>query len=235
MKALFVPLLALSSFAFAQTAVTKPAAPTTAPTAPAVTAPVTPPAPVPNTQVSVMTNMGEIIIELNNPRAPKTVENFLNYVKAAHYDGTVFHRVIKGFMIQGGGYTPLLTFKPTKPPILNEGNNGLSNLRGTVAMARMDDPHSADAQFFINTVDNKFLNYTTPDSNRGWGYTVFGKVITGMDVVDKIANAKVDNATPNFENKPVEAVIIQKVTIVPPPAPAASAPVAAPAASAAKK
>ncbi len=231
MKALLFPLLALSSYAVAQTAAPKP----TAPTAPAaVTAPATatPPAPLPNTQVSVMTNMGEIVIELNNPRAPKTVENFLSYVKAAHYDGTVFHRVIKGFMIQGGGYTPLLTFKPTKPPILSEANNGLSNLRGTVAMARMDDPHSADAQFFINTVDNKFLNYTTPDSNRGWGYTVFGKVISGMDVVDKISNAKVDNATPNFENKPVEAVIIQKVSVVTPPA--VSTPVAAPAASAKK-
>jgi peptidyl-prolyl cis-trans isomerase B (cyclophilin B) len=136
-------------------------------------------------KVRLETSLGNIVVELNPTAAPKTVENFISYVKAGFYNGTIFHRVIKGFMIQGGGFTEDLQQKPTQPAIQNEADNGLKNLRGTIAMARTPDPNSATAQFFINTVDNAFLNFTAK-TPRGWGYCVFGKVVEGMDVVDAI-------------------------------------------------
>ena len=127
---------------------------------------------------------GVITLELDEAKAPKTVANFLNYVKKGHYDGTIFHRVIDGFMVQGGGFAPGMTQKPTDAPVENEANNGLKNAKYTVAMARTSDPHSASAQFFINVADNAFLNHTAP-SAQGWGYAVFGKVVSGQDVVDR--------------------------------------------------
>src|SRR5579862_1222806 len=138
--------------------------------------------------VVMTTSMGTIELELDRAKAPVTVANFLAYVKSGHYKGTIFHRVIKGFMIQGGGFTSDMQEKPAKPPIKNEGGNGLKNDRGTVAMARTSDPDSATAQFFINTVNNGFLN--RDQARDGVGYTVFGKVVKGMDVVDKIEKVK---------------------------------------------
>ena len=139
--------------------------------------------------VELHTNHGVIKLELDAEKAPKSVENFLNYVKAGHYDNTVFHRVIDGFMIQGGGFEPGMTQKPTSTPIANEANNGLKNVNGSVAMARTNDPHSATAQFFINVNDNDFLNHSSP-TPQGWGYAVFGKVVGGKDVVDRIKGVK---------------------------------------------
>src|SRR6201746_878148 len=134
--------------------------------------------------VELHTNHGIITIELDTEKAPKSVENFLNYVKKGHYDNTVFHRVIDGFMIQGGGFEPGMTQKPTDAPIDNEANNGVKNEKGTLAMARTNDPHSATAQFFINVSDNDFLNHSSP-TPQGWGYAVFGKVVEGKEVVDR--------------------------------------------------
>jgi peptidyl-prolyl cis-trans isomerase B (cyclophilin B) len=135
--------------------------------------------------IRLHTNHGTISIELDAARAPKTVENFISYVKNGHYDNTLFHRVINGFMIQGGGFEPGMSQKPTQAPIQNEATNGLKNDKYTIAMARTSDPHSATAQFFINVADNAFLNHTAPNP-QGWGYCVFGKVVDGFDVVDKI-------------------------------------------------
>ena len=135
--------------------------------------------------VELDTSMGAIVIELNEEKAPKTVENFLNYVKSGHYDGTIFHRVIDGFMIQGGGMDANMKEKSTNAPIQNEADNGLKNEVGTIAMARTSDPHSATAQFFINVKDNSFLNFSGKNP-QGWGYAVFGKVTEGMDIVNKI-------------------------------------------------
>ena len=135
--------------------------------------------------IKLTTNHGVIALELDADKAPKTVANFLAYVAAGHYDNTVFHRVIKNFMIQGGGFEPGMNQKPCKAPIENEAANGLKNKRGTVAMARTSDPHSATAQFFINIVDNDFLDFKSP-TGQGWGYCVFGEVVEGLDVVDKI-------------------------------------------------
>lgn len=164
-------------------------------------------------RVALDTSKGRIVLELDAARAPQTVENFLAYVRDGHYDGTVFHRVIDGFMVQGGGFTAEMQQKPTRPPVANEADNGLKNLRGTVAMARTNDPHSASAQFFVNTVDNSFLDHTGKDI-RGWGYAVFGKVVEGMEVVDAIT--KVRTATRSrMENVPVEPIVIQKATILP--------------------
>ena len=157
-------------------------------------------------KVKFVTSEGDIVVELDAAKAPKTVENFLQYVKAGHYNGTVFHRVIANFMIQGGGMTPDLKEKATLPPIGLESRNGLANQRGTVAMARTNDPNSATAQFFINVKDNDFLNQ--PQSRDGNGYTVFGKVIEGMDVVDKI---RVVPTGPG--DVPVTPVIIKKATV----------------------
>jgi peptidyl-prolyl cis-trans isomerase B (cyclophilin B) len=162
--------------------------------------------------VELHTNHGVIKIELDADKAPKSVENFLNYVKAGHYDNTVFHRVIDGFMIQGGGFEPGMKQKPTEAPITNEANNGLKNVKGTLALARTNDPHSATAQFFINVNDNDFLNHSSP-TPQGWGYAVFGKVVEGLDVVDAIR--KVKTGSKGFhQDVPVDDVIIEKAIIV---------------------
>jgi peptidyl-prolyl cis-trans isomerase B (cyclophilin B) len=155
--------------------------------------------------------MGNIEVELDSEKAPNTVKNFLQYVNSNFYDGTIFHRVIKGFMIQGGGFTKDMEQKKTLAPIAIESNNGLKNDRGTIAMARTSDPNSATSQFFINTKDNSFLNYSAP-SMQGYGYTVFGKVIKGMDVVDKIESVK--TASKGYMgNVPVNHLIIQKISV----------------------
>ena len=158
-------------------------------------------------RVVLETSKGRIVLELNAQRAPGTVENFLAYVESGFYDGTVFHRVIPGFMNQGGGYTPDLELKPTRAPIANEADNGLSNDIGTVAMARKPDPHSATAQFFINTAKNDYLNHTAKDS-RGWGYTVFGQVVEGMDTVEAISAVQTGRMG-GMDNVPLEPVIIK--------------------------
>jgi cyclophilin family peptidyl-prolyl cis-trans isomerase len=158
--------------------------------------------------VQINTNLGAIQVELNSEKAPKTVANFLEYVKSGHYSGTTFHRVINGFMIQGGGMTKDMVEKPTRAPIKNEADNGLKNEIGTIAMARTPDPHSATSQFFINVADNKFLDHTSKDE-RGWGYAVFGKVTKGMDVVEKIAK------TPTWPGDvPTQPVIIESVVVL---------------------
>jgi peptidyl-prolyl cis-trans isomerase B (cyclophilin B) len=154
------------------------------------------------------TSHGAITLELDAENAPKTVENFLQYVRDGHYDNTVFHRVIDGFMIQGGGMEPGMKQKPTRAPIANEAGNGLKNRRYTVAMARTNDPHSATAQFFINVADNDFLDYKAPSAN-GWGYCVFGKVVGGQDVVDRIKGVATGNSG-FHQNVPVEDVVIQR-------------------------
>ncbi len=160
--------------------------------------------------VVITTNHGKITIELDAEKAPKTVENFLAYVKSGHYDNTIFHRVINGFMIQGGGFEPGMKQKPTEEPIENEAANGLTNDCYTVAMARTNDPHSATAQFFINVKDNDFLNYSGPNN---WGYCVFGKVTEGTDVVDAIRKVRTGNK--GFHGDvPVEDVVIEKAEIV---------------------
>lgn len=160
--------------------------------------------------IEMQTNMGPIILELNAEKAPKTVQNFLQYAKDGFYNGTIFHRVIEGFMIQGGGFSKNMDEKPTGAPIPNEAKNGLKNQRGTLAMARRSEPNSATAQFFINHKDNAALDYPSPD---GSGYAVFGKVTQGMDVVDKIAKTPVGNRGMH-QNVPVEPVIIQSVKIL---------------------
>lgn len=165
-------------------------------------------------RVRVQTNMGDIVLELDRAKAPQTVENFLSYVKDGFYNGTVFHRVIDGFMIQGGGFTEDLQQKPTKPPIPNEADNGLKNDRGTVAMARTNDPNSATAQFFINVVNNDFLNFRNK-TVRGWGYAVFGKVVEGMDVVDKIRKIPTGPSGPFRQDVPKTPVVIQSATLLP--------------------
>ena len=162
--------------------------------------------------VELHTNHGVIKLELNAEKAPKTVANFLNYVKNGHYDGTVFHRVIDGFMIQGGGFEAGMKQKPTEAPIENEANNGLKNERGSIAMARTNDPHSASAQFFINVANNDFLNHSSP-TPQGWGYAVFGKVVEGQDVVDKIRSVK--TGSKGFhQDVPVDDVVIEKAVVV---------------------
>ncbi len=162
-------------------------------------------------RVKLETSLGVIMLELDAQKAPKTVANFVQYVKDKHYDGTVFHRVIDGFMIQGGGFTADMQQKATRPSIQNEADNGLKNLPLTVAMARTNDPHSASAQFFINIADNRFLNHTQPTLN-GWGYAVFGKVAAGADVVDKIRQVRTGNRG-MFENVPTTPVTILKATL----------------------
>lgn len=156
------------------------------------------------------TNFGDIVIDLNTEKAPITVANFLSYVDDGFYDGTIFHRVIKGFMIQGGGFDESMSQKSTKATIENEANNGLKNDHYTIAMARTSAPHSATAQFFINGNNNDFLNHTAPTSS-GWGYCVFGKVVEGMDVVDKIIQVKTGNKN-GHQDVPVENVVIKKAS-----------------------
>jgi peptidyl-prolyl cis-trans isomerase B (cyclophilin B) len=162
--------------------------------------------------VRLETNKGVIVIELDSKAAQKTVENILGYVRDGFYNGTVFHRVIKGFMIQGGGFAPDMQQKPTRDPVVNEADNGLKNLRGTVAMARTMVPHSATAQFFINTVDNAFLDYKGK-TTEGWGYCVFGKVIEGMNVVDAIEGVSTTSKA-GHRDVPSSPVVIQRATIV---------------------
>ena len=164
-------------------------------------------------QVLVKTNMGNIVLELDKQKAPASVANFLNYVNEGFYNGTVFHRVIDGFMIQGGGFTQDLAKKNPRAPIKNEANNGLKNLKGTIAMARTNDPHSATAQFFINVVNNGFLDYRSA-TPRGWGYAVFGKVVQGMDVIDKIRKVPTGPGGPFPSDVPKSTVIMESVTVV---------------------
>ena len=169
----------------------------------------------PNPKVLIKTNQGDITVELDAAKAPRSVENFVAYVKAGQYDGTIFHRVIDNFMIQGGGYTTELVPKGgERGPIQNEATNGLSNQRGTLAMARTMDPHSATSQFFINVVDNKALDHVSTADGRTWGYAVFGKVISGMDVVDKIKVMPTSRFSPEFANLPRPYVVIEKATLV---------------------
>jgi len=163
-------------------------------------------------KVLLKTNKGDITLSLDAAKAPKTVANFLQYVKSGHFDGTIFHRVIDNFMIQGGGMTTGLKQKSTLAEIENEANNGLKNLRGTVAMARTNEPHSASSQFFINLNDNDFLNHTAPNA-QGWGYAVFGEVCDGMDVVDVIRKVKTGNAG-FHQDVPTEDVTIEKATVL---------------------
>jgi peptidyl-prolyl cis-trans isomerase B (cyclophilin B) len=162
--------------------------------------------------VDMQTSAGHLRIELDDEKAPHSVANFLEYVRKGHYDGTVFHRVIKGFMLQGGGFEPGMKQKPSAEPIANEANNGLKNKRYTLAMARTSDPHSATAQFFINTVDNAFLDFRAENA-QGWGYAVFGRVVDGMDVVAVIEG--VATGRKGFhDDVPVEDVVIERVTEV---------------------
>ena len=158
--------------------------------------------------IKLHTNLGVIALELDADKAPKTVRNFLDHVAAGHYDNTVFHRVIDGFMIQGGGFEPGMRQKPTGAPIENEASNGLKNARGTIAMARTSDPHSATAQFFINVSDNEFLDFKSA-TGQGWGYCVFGRVVEGMDVVDAIKGVRTGNKG-FHQDVPVEDVVITR-------------------------
>jgi len=166
-----------------------------------------------NPQIKIITNQGNIELELYSDKAPKTVKNFLNYINSGHYSNTVFHRVIKGFMIQGGGFDTRLQKKPTEQPITNEADNGLKNERGSIAMARTNIPHSATAQFFINTANNKSLNHRGKNIDD-WGYAVFGKVTEGMNVVDRIENSRTGAKAPFRRDVPVENIVIQKIEII---------------------
>lgn len=165
-----------------------------------------------NPKVIFHTNKGDIVIELNPEKAPKTVENFLRYAREGHYDGTIFHRVIPGFVIQGGGHTPDMAQKPTHAPIENEADNGLKNKKYTLSMARTMDPHSATSQFFINLADNAFLDHTAKDVN-GWGYAVFGEVIEGQDVVDAIAKVPTGNRA-GHQDVPAEDIVIESTEVI---------------------
>ena len=162
--------------------------------------------------VELHTNKGVIRLQLDSAKAPKSTENFLAYVRSGHFDSTIFHRVIDGFMIQGGGFEPGMKQKPTQAPIANEANNGLKNKRYTIAMARTNDPHSATAQFFINVADNGFLDHSSP-TPQGWGYAVFGEVVEGQDVVDAIKGVKTGNKG-FHQDVPVEDVVIEKAVEV---------------------
>lgn len=161
--------------------------------------------------VSLHTNYGVIKLNLFADKAPVTVENFISYVKDGFFDNTIFHRVINGFMIQGGGFTPDMEQKPTKAPIKNEANNKVANKKGTIAMARTNDPHSATCQFFINVADNDFLNFTA-ESSSGWGYCVFGEVVEGMDVIDEIKKVATGRHS-GHADVPVKPVIIEKAEL----------------------
>lgn len=167
-----------------------------------------------NPKIEIKTNMGSMTVELAPEKAPKTVENFLKYVNSGFYKGTIFHRVIETFMIQGGGYDANLREKETRPAIRNEADNGLKNEAYTIAMARTGDPHSATAQFFINTRDNEFLNHTAPNA-RGWGYAVFGKVVKGQEVVSKIAKVRTGPKAFLPSDVPQETVTIEDIKLLP--------------------
>ena len=167
---------------------------------------------MPAAHILMTTTVGSMTLELDADNAPKTVENFLSYVSDGFYDGTIFHRVINNFMVQGGGFTADMEEKATQAPIENEANNGLENARGTIAMARTQDPHSATAQFFINVQDNDFLNHTG-ENMQGWGYAVFGKVTDGEDVLDKIRCVQTGSQA-GHQDVPVEPIIIESVTVI---------------------
>lgn len=177
---------------------------------------ITPAALAANPKVELKTSLGAVVIELYPENAPKTVENFVQYVKSGFYDGTIFHRVIPGFMAQGGGFTPNFQQKPARPAIRNEAGNGLRNAVGTVAMARTADPHSATAQFFINVADNDFLDFKSPD-DKGYGYTVFARVTSGMDVVQKMLQVPTATVGPH-QNVPRQPVIIERARLIEPAA-----------------
>lgn len=164
-------------------------------------------------QIRIETSEGNILIELDMTRAPLSTINFMKYVRSGFYDGTIFHRVIQNFMIQGGGFTPDMERKIPNAPILNEADNGMKNVRGTIAMARTNDPHSATAQFFINVVDSPFLDHQSK-TPRGWGYAVFGRVIKGMKVVDKIRNQRTGPNGPFRSDVPVKLILINKMSII---------------------
>jgi cyclophilin family peptidyl-prolyl cis-trans isomerase len=166
-----------------------------------------------NPQVELKTSMGTVVIELYSDKAPLTVANFLQYVKAGHYEGTLFHRVIPGFMIQGGGFLPGFKEKPTRKPVRNEATNGLRNEPGTIAMARTPDPHSATAQFFINVADNAPLNFRFP-TVEGYGYCVFGKVVKGMDVVNRIVKVPTGPGPAPHANVPLKPVVIESAMLL---------------------
>jgi peptidyl-prolyl cis-trans isomerase A (cyclophilin A)/peptidyl-prolyl cis-trans isomerase B (cyclophilin B) len=202
-------IAATASLALAQPApkpAAKPAEPAKAAAAPAT-------APAAASHVVMHTSLGDITLELYSDKAPKTVDNFLQYANSGFYAGTVFHRVIPGFMVQGGGFTKELQQKRTRAPIRNEANNGLSNLKYTVSMARTGDPHSATAQFFVNLVDNKRLDYTGDANGLTWGYCVFGKVIKGTDVVDKIGAVPTGPSGPLPSDVPTTPITIDKVEV----------------------
>ena len=163
-------------------------------------------------KIRIQTSYGAIVLELEPAKAPKTVNNFIAYVRDKYYDGTLFHRVIDDFMIQGGGFLPGMSQKPTRAPIENEAKNGLRNERGTIAMARTSDPHSATSQFFINVVDNDFLNFTA-ESTTGWGYCVFGKVVDGLTVVDRIKGIPTGTKA-GHKNVPLTDAVIEKIEVV---------------------
>jgi len=207
---LFASLSGLAFGAAAQQPAAKPA-PAAAPAGAAQAIPLA--APVEHPHVTMRTNMGDITIELYPEKAPKTVENFLQYTKDKYYNGTTFHRVIDGFMIQGGGYTQDLKPRPTRAPIPNEANNGLSNLTGTVAMARTGDPNSATAQFFINVNDNKPLDFVSAERGETYGYCVFGKVIAGMDVVERIKKVETGPQPPFSRDVPKSPVVITSAEV----------------------
>jgi cyclophilin family peptidyl-prolyl cis-trans isomerase len=204
-------LIASAATAVAQTPT---AAPTPAPTAPAVAAEAEPAAVI-APRVLIRTSVGDITVELNTEKAPKSVENFLQYVRDKFYDGTVFHRVIDNFMVQGGGFGPDLKQKATRAPIANEANNGLSNLQGTLAMARTNDPNSATAQFFINVVDNNRLDYVSAENGFTWGYAVFGKVVSGMEVVTQIKATPTGAGGPFPRDVPVTPIVINSIEVLP--------------------
>ena len=166
-----------------------------------------------NPQILIKTNLGHVTIELYPEKAPKTVENFLRYVEDGFYKNTIFHRVIANFMVQGGGFDTSFNQKPTHAPVENEANNGLKNETGTLAMARTSDPHSATAQFFINVVNNAFLNFTAPNP-RGYGYTVFGKVTDGMDIIHQIAKTQTGSGGPFPGDVPRNMIIIEDMSIL---------------------
>lgn len=167
-----------------------------------------------NTLVKMSTNKGDIYLKLYDEKSPASVANFLSYAKEGFYEGTIFHRVISTFMIQGGGFNESLERKPTKDPIDNEANNGLKNLRGTIAMARLPAPHSATSQFFINVQDNASLNFTGEQNSITWGYAVFGEVVQGMDVVDEIRFTPTAGRMPFRKDVPVENVVIESVEVI---------------------
>jgi len=203
MKQSLITLLCALSLSFTGHAVAKPPKTEKKPVTASQTAP----------QVKLHTSLGDVVIQLNPEKAPETVKNFLVYVNDGHYNGTIFHRVIPGFMAQGGGFTEKWEQKPTKAPVKNEADNGLLNKRGAIAMARTSDPQSATAQFFINYADNAFLDYKSP-TPQSWGYAVFGEVVQGMDVVDKMATVPTGRGGPMPTDVPQTPIVIQKASVV---------------------